>query len=147
LEGDDEMASYQAQIVQEVTTWEDVSAASHRFGGTEFNVGKVEIGHIHGSHMLDVPFTVKIREALVADGEAQEHHLLADSGWISFYLRKDDDVRQAIKLLRISYLQKRIRRVSAEVRAAYEAEIRTLAASETLKSVLLSKATQEEIEA
>jgi hypothetical protein len=141
------MASYQAQIVQEVTAWEGVSAAPHRFGGTEFTVGKVEIGHIHGSHMLDVPFTVKIREALVADGEADVHHSLADSGWISFYLRKDDDVRQAIKLLRISYLQKRMRRVSAEVRAAYEAEIRDLAANEALKGVLLSKAAQEEIEA
>jgi Ni,Fe-hydrogenase I large subunit len=141
------MTSYQAQILQEVRGWEGVTAAPHRFGGTAFNVGKVEIGHIHGSYMLDVPFTIKIREALVADSEAEPHHLLADSGWISFYVRKDEDVKQAIKLLRLSYLQKRMRRVNAEVRAGYEAEIRDLAASDTLKSALLSKAAQEGAEA
>jgi hypothetical protein len=141
------MASYHAQILDAVSAWDELTTQSHRFGGTEFNVGKVEIGHIHGSYMLDVPFTVKIREVLVADGEAEVHHLLADSGWISFYLRTDEHVRQAIKLLRMSYLQKRLRRVSAETRAAYEAEVCGLAVSDVLKNTLLSKAAQEEIEA
>ncbi|NWF70785.1 MAG: DUF5519 family protein [Chloroflexi bacterium] len=133
------MTSYNAQIVHQVTSWDGITAQPHRFGGTEFNIGQVEIGHIHGSHMLDVPFTVKIRESLVAAGEAHPHHLLHASGWISFYLRKDADVQQAIKLLRLSYLQKRLRRADPTTRAAYEQEIAALPISAALKNALLAR--------
>jgi hypothetical protein len=131
------MISRHEQIKQEVSAWDDVSANPHRFGGTEFNIGNVEVGHVHGDRMVDIPFTVKIREHLVADGEASHHHLLADSGWISFYLRKDEDVAQAVKLLRISYLQKRLSRAKGDVKAQYTAEVERLPISAGLKGVLL----------
>lgn len=124
------------QIEQAITIWEGITANPHHLGGTEFNLGKVEIGHIHGSAMVDIPFTVKIRERLVADGEAQPHHLLAESGWISFYLHQDDDVNQAIKLLRISYLRKRLRRASADERQQINQEIEHLDISPALKNTL-----------
>ena len=52
---------------------------------------------------LDIPFPTKIRNELIAAGRAQPHHLLPDTGWISFYLRADEDVQHAIDLLRLSY--------------------------------------------
>lgn len=37
-------------IEQTVTSWQGVSAQSHRFGGREFNLDTREIGHIHGDN-------------------------------------------------------------------------------------------------
>ncbi len=133
-----------SRIVQEVSSWDGIEAHPHRFGGTEFKIGNVEVGHIHGDFMVDIPYTVKIREVLLADGEASPHHLLPESGWISFYLRKEADVAQAIKLYRISYLQKQMRRAKPDERAAYQNEIETLEVSESVKSVLLNRASIEE---
>lgn len=104
-----------------ITTWEGITTEAHRFGGVEFKVGKVEIGHVHRNGMVDIPFTRKIRAALVASGAAQEHHLLADSGWISFYIRQDEDVPRAIALFRLSYLHKRRNRTKADFSAEIDA--------------------------
>lgn len=60
--------------------------------------------------MVDIPFTVKMREILVAEALAQTHHLLYDSGWITFYIRDDISLQQALWLMRLSYLQKQSRR-------------------------------------
>jgi len=86
-----------------VLTWPGVAAQPHRFGGTEFNLGKREVGHIHGDHLLDIAFPKRVRDELVAAGLAQPHHVLPNSGWVSFYLRKEGDVEQAVALLRRSY--------------------------------------------
>ncbi|MDX2075358.1 MAG: DUF5519 family protein [bacterium] len=127
---------YGAEIVNTVSAWEGISAHPHRFGGTEFRLGNVEIGHIHGNHMADLPFTRKIREALVTDGESSVHHLLPETGWISFYLRRDEDVAQAIRLFRMSYLQKRLRRAKDETKQAILDELTALNASHDLKMAL-----------
>ncbi|MGA9402840.1 luciferase family protein, partial [Haladaptatus sp.] len=34
-------------IVTEVSEWDGVEVGEHRFGGTEFTLGKREIGHVH----------------------------------------------------------------------------------------------------
>jgi Family of unknown function (DUF5519) len=93
----------QKQIEQTVTSWPGMSAKAHRFGGREFNLGTREIGHIHGDHMVDIPFPVKVREELVREGKAQLHHLLPESGWISYYIRKEEDRAGAIELFERSY--------------------------------------------
>ena len=93
----------QARITQAVTSWEGVTVAPHRFGGVEYVIGKREVGHIHGDHMVDIPFPKKVRDVLVATGRTQPHHLLPETGWISFYLRQEDDVEKAIALFRESY--------------------------------------------
>ncbi len=86
-----------------VIQWEGVTAHPHRFGGTEYRLGKRELGHLHGDHLLDAPFPMKIRNELIAAGRVQPHHVLPESGWVSFYLREDDDIQKAIELLKLSY--------------------------------------------
>jgi len=135
---------YGAEIVAQVSLWDGVSAHPHRFGGTEFRLGNVEIGHIHGNHMADLPFTRKIREMLVADGEANVHHLLPETGWISFYLRRDSDVNQAVKLFRMSYLQKCLRRARGDDKQVLLDELSLLIASDGLKSALVGSKTDAE---
>lgn len=102
----------QPRISEAVTSWPGVTSQPHRVpgtvrqdrcGGVEYRIGKREIGHIHGDHLVDIPFPKRVREQIVAAGRAQPHHILPESGWISFYLRQETDVEQAIALLRESY--------------------------------------------
>jgi predicted DNA-binding protein (MmcQ/YjbR family) len=93
----------QSRITKGVTSWSGVTAQPHRFGGVEYVIGKREIGHIHGDHLVDIPFPKKVRDEIVAAGRAQPHHILPETGWVSFYLRQEADVEQAITLLHESY--------------------------------------------
>ena len=91
------------QIVDTLLTWQGIETHPHRFGGTEFRIGKREIGHIHGDSLVDIPFPKKIRDEIVAAKEAEPHHILPETGWVSFYLREEADVERAISLLKRSY--------------------------------------------
>ena len=91
------------KIFNEVTSWPGVETQPHRFGGIEFLLGKREIGHLHGDSLLDVPFPRKVKEILVARGEAEEHHVLPGSGWISYRIHSIDEVDHAVQLLHRSY--------------------------------------------
>ena len=93
----------QASITSVVISWAGVTVEPHRFGGVEYVIGKREIGHIHGDHLVDIPFPKKVRDEIVAAGRAHPHHILPETGWVSFYLREEDDVEKAITLLHESY--------------------------------------------
>jgi len=93
-----------AQRIQtELMSWPHVEAHPHRFGGTEYRIGKRELGHIHGDHLVDIPFPTKVRNEVIAAGQAQPHHVLPDSGWVSLVLREAADVDRAIELFRRSF--------------------------------------------
>ena len=93
----------QARITETVTSWSGVTAQPHRFGGLEYVIGRREIGHIHGDSLVDIPFPKKVRDEIVASGRAQPHHVLPETGWVSFYIRQEHDVENVISLLRESY--------------------------------------------
>lgn len=95
--------SIQEQIVREVGAWDGVTVLPHRFGGVEFRVGRRELGHVHGDRLADLPFPVRIREELVAAGDADLHHVLPDSGWVSCRIRGDADVARVVRLFRLNY--------------------------------------------
>jgi hypothetical protein len=91
------------RIVETLLSWDGVESHSHRFGGTEFRIGKREIGHIHSDSLVDIPFPTKVRDEIVKAGHAQPHHILPESGWVSFYLKEEGDVQKAVDLLQCSY--------------------------------------------
>jgi predicted DNA-binding protein (MmcQ/YjbR family) len=91
------------QIIDTLITWNGMETHPHRFGGTEFRMGRREIGHIHGDYLVDIPFPKKIRDEIVAAKKADPHHILPETGWISFYLREEGDIAKAIDLLKRSY--------------------------------------------
>ncbi len=91
------------RIRQAVSAWPGISSHPHRFGGTEYQLGRREIGHVHGDSLVDIPFPKKVRDEIVAAGRAQPHHVLPESGWVSVYLREAGDVERAIDLLRLSF--------------------------------------------
>ena len=93
----------QKVITETLLLWEGVSTTPHRFGGVEYRLGTREIGHIHGDHLVDISFPKKVRDEIVSGGLAEPHHILPETGWVSFYLRMEGDVQKAVELLRRSY--------------------------------------------
>jgi hypothetical protein len=49
------------KIQQAVLSWPQVEAHPHRFGGTEYRIGRRELGHIHDDHLVDIPFPTWVR--------------------------------------------------------------------------------------
>lgn len=90
-------------ITREVEAWPGVSAHPHRFGGVEFRCNGHEIGHLHGGRQADLPFPVRMRKELVAAGKAELHHMLPDTGWVTFYIRGPADVAAVVELFRLNY--------------------------------------------
>ncbi|MFC3366152.1 luciferase family protein [Pedobacter fastidiosus] len=92
-------------LEEEVLRWESINISLHKFGGTQFNFNKREIGHVHSNGILDILFSQEIKADLIRSGKAEEHHVFKKSGWISFYIQNEDDVKLAMALLRKSYLR------------------------------------------
>jgi len=97
------MRKAKKRITGAVTSWGEITLAPHRFGGTAFMLGKRELGHIHGDRLVDIPFPKPVRDELVSTGQAEPHHILPDSGWISFFLKSEADIDHAISLMRTSF--------------------------------------------
>ena len=92
------VSNAQKWITETLLLWEGVSTAPHRFGGVEYRLGTRELGHIHGDHLVDIPFPKKVRDEIVDEGLAEPHHILPETGWVSFYLRMEEDVQKAVAL-------------------------------------------------
>jgi hypothetical protein len=86
-----------------VGSWPEVAIGPHRFGGVEFRVGRRELGHLHGDRIADLPFPRRVRDELIAADRALPHHVLPDSGWVTFRIETPADVDAAIELFRLSY--------------------------------------------
>ena len=97
------MAGVGERIEREVLGWDGVEGRSHRFGGVEFRVNGHEIGHLHGDRLADLPFPRRTREELVEAGRARPHHVMPETGWVSYPIRGDSDEAGAVELFRLSY--------------------------------------------
>jgi len=91
------------RIAREVLRWLGTSSQPHRFGGVEFRYAGHELGHLHGSRQADLPFPVRIREELVASGRASPHHILPQTGWVTYYISGEDDIARVAALFRLNY--------------------------------------------
>jgi len=104
--------NYLTQLEKEVSAWPNVSVHPHRFGGKEFRFGKAEIGHLHRGGTLDIPFPRPVRDALLEEGQAEEHRWVPNSGWTTFKIQSEGDLGHAVELMRISYLRYALKRAS-----------------------------------
>jgi hypothetical protein len=91
------------KVKTELMSWPGVTSQSHRFWGTEFRVNGREMGHMHGGRFADLPFPMTIRNELVRDGRALPHHVLPNSGWLTFLINEEADITSLINLFRIQY--------------------------------------------
>ena len=90
-------------VSEVVTSWPGVTSHPHRFGGTEFRVGRREMGHMHGSRLTDFPFPMTQRDQLIIEGKAVPHHVLPKSGWVSYWIDGKADVQPLVDLFRLQY--------------------------------------------
>jgi len=117
--GDFEM-KYLEKFEREILSWPEVSARPHRFGGREFQYRSAEIGHAHTGGMVDIPFPRSIRDELLAEGLAEEHRWVANSGWVAYHVRGEEDFDHAVWLMRLSYLRYALKSAGAPQRLLEE---------------------------
>jgi hypothetical protein len=86
-------------IKNELLSWPHVTAESHRFGG----LNKRELGHIHGDRIADLPFPMDVRNKLVNSGRVSAHHFLPQSGWVSYWIKEEQDIPDVIGLFKMRY--------------------------------------------
>ncbi len=53
------MSGAAEMIRKAVLGWPGVESRSHRFGGIELRLSCREIGHVHGDHLVDIPFSAE----------------------------------------------------------------------------------------
>jgi Family of unknown function (DUF5519) len=99
------MWSQRGKLEEQVSRWPQVTVHAHRFGGREFRFHRAEIGHVHWGGVVDIPFPRPIRDALLQEGLAEEHHWVPSSGWITFRIRDEKGFQHALWLMRLSYLR------------------------------------------
>jgi Luciferase len=95
--------SIAARIQQQVGSWPDVRVDIYGGGMIFFHVGRREIGHLHGDRLADLPVPVRIREQLVAAGKASVHYIHPRTGWISYYIKGEQDIEPVVELFRLNY--------------------------------------------
>jgi len=98
-----EKLSWFDEIENEVLSWEGTNVSLHKFGGTQFNYGTKEMGHLHSNGLLDILFNRRAKQELLASGKAEIHHVFKKSGWISFYIATENDLANAKFLLKRAY--------------------------------------------
>ena len=90
------------EIETRALTLPGVRRRAHWLGGIEFARGRRELGHLHGNGLLDLFVGREQRDALVSAVRAEPHHVFAQSGWISFWVRTPADTAPALDLLAIA---------------------------------------------
>jgi hypothetical protein len=76
---------------------------------------------------------MKIRDELIKEKIVLPHHILPETGWISFYVKIDEDIKTAIKLFRLSYLRYVIKRSPNP--SVYKDEVEKMELSESIKNI------------
>jgi hypothetical protein len=85
------------RIEKELLSWPYVTAEPHRFGDVKFRL------NIHGESVADLPFPMKTRNDLVNSGRVSAHHILPQSGWISYWIKGEEDIPAVIELFKMRY--------------------------------------------
>ena len=92
------------RITAEVTSWDGVEAGIGSRGEWGFYVGRKQIGHLHGDRVAHFGFPKRVWHELHDAGRIDYHPVFPGKpGFGSRALATDDDVRDAVALLRLNY--------------------------------------------
>jgi hypothetical protein len=90
------------RITAEVTSWPGVEAGPGSRGEFGFSLGRRQIGHLHGDHVAHFGFPRQVWSELMEQGRVTAHPL-DHPGWAAKRIDSDDDVTEAIALMRLNY--------------------------------------------
>ncbi|UJA19449.1 DUF5519 family protein [Thermoleophilia bacterium SCSIO 60948] len=92
------------RITAEVTSWAGVSSGYGSRGEFAFKLGRREIGHIHGDHVLHIGFPKRVGRELRERGRVSDHPVFpGNDGWAARRIEADTDVEDVVRLLRLNY--------------------------------------------
>jgi hypothetical protein len=92
------------RITEEVTSWSGVAAGPGRRGEFAFKVGSREIGHLHGDQAAHFTFPKPVWKRLFEEGRIDYHPIFPGrEGLGARKIETDDDVEDAIALMRLNY--------------------------------------------
>ena len=92
------------RITAEVTSWPGVIAAHGARGEFGFNVGRRQLGHLHGDRVAHFGFPRPVGAELRAAGRIGPHPVKPDNpGWAARRMENDADVEDVIALMRLNY--------------------------------------------
>ncbi|GAA5064051.1 luciferase family protein [Haladaptatus pallidirubidus] len=140
-----DIKQYVEQVIEIVSSWPGVTTGDGRFNSTTFSLGQREIGHVHPHQLglVDISYPQPLREQLLVEGHTEKHHVVPNRA-TTFAIESEDDIKQAVFLLRLSYLhhasmleqtsdiEEQVENIDLDV----EAEIRQLKLSDELRAVL-----------
>jgi hypothetical protein len=129
------LVKYAKMLEDVVSSWSQISVHPHRFGGREFLFGDAEVGHVHTNGMVDIPFTRPVHDVLLAEGLAEQHRWVPNSGWSTFHIRSEKDIAHALWLMRLSYLRYALKEAT-DPRKLFEQESEELRLNSRFKSLL-----------
>jgi hypothetical protein len=92
------------QITSEVTSWPGVQAGFGQRSEFAFTLGRREIGHLHGDHVLHIGFPKAVWHELYEAGRIGYHPVFPGKpGYAARRIQTDEDIRDVIELLRLNY--------------------------------------------
>ena len=91
-------------IVSRVSEWDGVSVLEKQSGATEFVYDGDDFGHVDDDGSLDMPLSMKLRSALVESGRTEPHPVYEKTGWTTYWIGGEEDVEEAVRLLRLAYV-------------------------------------------
>ncbi len=91
-------------ITEEVTSWPGVTAGDGDRGEFSFKLGRREIGHLHGDHVLHLGFPKAVWHELHDAGRIDFHPVFPGKpGYAARRIETPEDVADVIALLRLNY--------------------------------------------
>lgn len=85
--------------------------------------------------IVDIPFPRSVRDALLAEGLAEEHRWVPNSGWTTFQIQSEEALSHALWLMRLSYLRY-TPKSATDPQKLFEQESEQLHLSSQLKALL-----------
>jgi len=68
-----------------------------------FFVGRTMFMHIHGSGHCDIRLSKADQERVLAEGKAQPHRWAPEAGYVTFVVRRHEDLEPALDPIRMSH--------------------------------------------
>lgn len=84
--------SKMVDLTKELRNIEGVTTKYHKYGGIEFLLNNKEICHMHGDGLIDIRLSKKWRDHYVKQNLVEKHHILEESGWVSYQIKKSDTI-------------------------------------------------------
>lgn len=100
-------------VLDEVTRWPGVSLHRGSRGELSVRVGRIEIGHMHGTTVAHFGFPKKLWAELLEE-EIVERHPVDMPGWAARRIRGPSDVHDVVELFRLNYERVRERAARRE---------------------------------